>query len=66
MAAILTNPRKLAKSLSYRVATRRNCLSLLKKRSMRLRSLIDLLVIVMDHAAVAPGRDHRGRACLQE
>lgn len=31
--------RKLVSSLSYRVATRRNCLSLLKNRSTKLRSL---------------------------
>ena len=35
IAASLTQPMKLAGSLSYRVATRRNCFSLLKKRSMR-------------------------------
>ena len=34
MAASLTKPMKLTSSLSYRVATRRNCLSLLKKRSI--------------------------------
>lgn len=31
-------PRKLAASLSWRVATRRKCFSLEKNRSMRLRS----------------------------
>src|ERR1700722_2981692 len=35
----MTKPMKLARSLSYRVETRRNCFSLLKKRSMTLRAL---------------------------
>jgi hypothetical protein len=37
-AASLMKAKKAAPSLSYRVAIRLNCFSLLKKRSIRLRS----------------------------
>jgi hypothetical protein len=57
IAASLTKPMTLARSLSYRVATRRNCFSLLKKRSMRLRFFVEINVVRALDFAVAFWRD---------
>ena len=66
IAASLTKPMKLTSSLSYRVATRRNCLSLLKKRSTDVALLVEIGVVGTLHLAVSFRRDDRRRSGLHD
>ena len=59
VAARWTNARNVRLSLSYRVAIRRNCLSLLNHRSTFSRSLVLLGVVMNRLGTIRSGRNHR-------